>query len=118
MWIETESYIGPCRRQGRERKMRLFDRRRFDGSDRDPSLSALLRQLRSHAQNLRDETQRRRFKLRLAATIGVARRAQANVVAAQLEKLDAAVSEAALAEPRSVAIIEHILDACSAALPA
>lgn len=115
MWIETETYIGPCRRGG-VRKLRLFDRRHANVADRDPSLATLLRQLRAHAQNLSDESARHRFKLRLHATIDVAHRAQANVIAAQLKKMDAALSETALAEPRSLPVIEHLLDAAVAAL--
>ena len=115
MWIETETYIGPCRR-GEVRKLRLFDRRHGNSADRDPSLATLLRQLRAHAQNLSDDKTRHRFKLRLRATVEVAHRAQSNVIAAQLKKLDAAMSEAALADPRSLPVIEHLLDAAVAAL--
>lgn len=116
MWIETDTYIGPCRRGGS--KFRLFDRRRLTGGDRDPSLQALLRQLRANAMDLTDEVKRRRFKLRLAATIGVAERARLPACAAALTRLDQAMSEQALARPGAATIIESMLETAAAAAPA
>jgi hypothetical protein len=97
--------------------MRLFDRRRFNVSDRDPSLPALLRQLRTSAQNLDDDAHRNRFRLRLRATVAMARRQQANATAGHLERLDVSMSDAALADRRNVQAIEQHLDAALAALP-
>lgn len=114
MWIETDHYIGPCRRG--ERKLRLLNRRHADEADRDPSIQALLRQLRANAQDLSDPNHRRRFKLRLSATIALARRVQQNAVALQLVKLDGAMDDRALASPRSVEVIERALQAAVAAL--
>lgn len=118
MWIETDTYIGPCRRTGLARKpFRLFNRRHGDAGDRMPSLPSLLRQLRANAQNLTEELDRRRFRLRLKATIDLARRLQANATAVQLEKLNKAMTDAALMDRRSVPVIETFLEAASAALP-
>lgn len=117
MWIETDTYIGPCRRGDGRRGKRLFDRRRLNASDRDPSLQSLLRQLRTGAQNLDDAAHRNRFRLRLKATIGVARRQQANAAAGHLDRLDVSMTDAALADRRNVQAIERYLDAALAALP-
>ncbi|MDX2235529.1 MAG: hypothetical protein NW200_13615 [Hyphomonadaceae bacterium] len=116
MWIETDQYIGPCRRGG-EKGFRLINRRRFRGGDRTPSIHALFRQLHANAMDLSDPLKRRRFKLRLAATIGVAQRARLHAVAAQLELLDRRMTETALADPRAATAIEQILSAALAALP-
>lgn len=118
MWIESDTYIGPCRRGGAVRTgFRLFNRRRRAAGDRDPSLQALLRQLRANALDLSGDLQRRRFKLRLTATIGVARRAQQNAAAQVLERLDRAMTESALAEARSVTVIEQLIEQAAATLP-
>lgn len=114
MWVDTKSYIGPCRRSGR--KLRLLDRRHGDHTDRDPSLAALMRQLRANAQDLSDPVQRKRFKLRLTATIAVARRVQQNEAALHLAKLDGALDDNALAQPRAAAVIERLLEMASAAI--
>lgn len=114
MWVDTDSYIGPCRRGGR--KLRLLDRRHGDEADRDPSLAALLRQLRANAQDLSDPAQRKRFKLRLSATIAVARRLRQNEAALHLAKLDGALDDSALAGRRAVEIIEHLLRLASGAI--
>ena len=116
MWIETDNYIGPCRRGGK--KLRLLDRRHVDVSDRDPSLASLLRQLRANAQDLSTPVHRKRFKLRLSATIAQARRVQQNAAALQLVKLDGALDERALSNPRSIELIERVLQAAGATLPA
>lgn len=115
MWIETDNYIGPCRRG--DRKLRLLDRRHANAGDRDPSLAALLRQLRANAQDLSDPAQRKRFKLRLSATIALARRIHQNAAALQLVKLDGAMDDRALADRRSVDIIERLLQSASETIP-
>ena len=112
MWIECDTYIGPCRRGGK--KLRLLDRRHGDASGRDPSVLALLRQLRTNAMDLSDPDQRRRFKLRLAATIQLARRTQQNAIAIELTKLDTMVSDRALADRRSGPMIEQSLERAAA----
>ena len=113
MWIDTEDYIGPCRRGGR--KLRLLDRRHGDQAGRDPSLAALMRQLRANALDLSDAVQRVRFKLRLSATIALARRTQQNAAAQHLARLDAAMDDRALRDPRSAEVIERLLEMASAA---
>ena len=115
MWIETDNYIGPCRRG--DKKLRLLDRRHVIATERDPSVPSLLRQLRANAQDLSDPAQRKRFKLRLSATIALARRVQQNAVALQLVKLDGALDDRALADRRSIEVIERLLQAASASLP-
>ncbi len=115
MWIETDNYIGPCRRGGK--KLRLLDRRHVNVADRDPSLQALLRQLRANAQDLSDPAQRKRFKLRLSAAIALARRVQQNAAALQLVKLDGAMDDRALADPRSIEVIERLLQIAGEAVP-
>lgn len=113
MWIETDSYIGPCRRGGGS-KFRLLNRRRLMGGDRDPSLQTLLRQLHSNAMDLTDETKRRRFKLLLAATIGVADRGRLAACAQKLTQLDAAMTDHALQAPGAATVIETFLEAAAA----
>ena len=115
MWIECDTYIGPCRRGGK--KLRLLDRRYVDASDRTPSVAALLRQLRANAMDLSDPNHRRRFKLRLTATIQLARRAQQNAVALELTKLDTIMTDRALADRRSFPVIEQALERAAASLP-
>lgn len=115
MWIETDTYIGPCRRQGR--KLRLFNRRRGDDASRDPSVASLIRQLRANAQDLTDDVKRRRFKLRLTATIGLARQNRFRKTAEILEQLDRQAPEQALTDPRALILIERALTAAAEALP-
>ena len=93
MWIECDTYIGPCRRGGK--KLRLLDRRHGDSGERTPSVAALLRQLRANAMDLSDPNHRRRFKLRLTATIQLAHRSQQNAVAMELTRLDNAMTATA-----------------------
>ncbi len=116
MWIESENYIGPCRRGGRG-GFRLLNRRLRRGGDRDPSIEALFRQLRANAVDLTEARERKRFKLRLAATIGVARRSGMGACAAQLEKLNHVMTDTALADRRSAAVIEQYLATAAATLP-
>ena len=115
MWIECDTYIGPCRRGGK--KLRLLDRRHGDTADRTPSLAALLRQLRANAMDLSDPNHRRRFKLRLTATIQLARRSQQNAMALELTKLDGFATERTLADRRAVQMIEQSLERAAAFLP-
>ena len=115
MWIECDTYIGPCRRGGK--KLRLLDRRHGDTGDRTPSVAALLRQLRANSMDLSDPNHRRRFKLRLIATIQLARRNQQNAAALELSRLDAAMTDQALADRRSTPVIEQALERASAHLP-
>lgn len=116
MWIESENYIGPCRRGGKG-GFRLFNRRLRQGGDRDPSIEALFRQLRANAVDLSEARERKRFKLRLAATIGVARRGRMKACAAHLERLDQIMTDAALSDRRSGAVIEQVLANAAATLP-
>ena len=115
MWIECDTYIGPCRRGGK--KLRLLDRRHGDTGDRTPSLAALLRQLRANAMDLSDPNHRRRFKLRLTATIQLAHRSQQNAVAMELTRLDNAMTDRALADRQSFRAIEQTLERAAAFLP-
>lgn len=115
MWIESENYIGLDRRSGVKR-FRLSERRKAAPEDREYSLAALTRQLRSAAMDLRDARSRRRFKLRLQATIMLAR-AQGNTPAAlELQRLDTTIGEAELGEPRSAAVIDRFLGNVAAML--
>jgi hypothetical protein len=116
MWIETDNYIGPCRRG--LKKLRLIDRRRGVLSERDPSLAALLRQLRASAQDLSTPVHRRRFKLRLVATIAMARRVQQNATALHLVKLDGIMDDRALSNLRSIDVIERALGQAAEAMTA
>ncbi len=115
MWIETDNYIGPCRRG--DKKLRLLDRRHANGADRDPSLAALLRQLRANVQDLSAPIQRKRFKLRLSATIALARRLRQNAAALHLVKLDGAMDDRALADRRAVDVIERLLQSAAETIP-
>lgn len=115
MWIESDTYIGPCRRAGK--KLRLFNRRRADETANDPSIQSLLRQLRSNAQDLTDETKRRRFKLRLRATIDLANRQRLRQTANILSKMDAETPEQSLTDPRAGLIIDRALMAATSSLP-
>lgn len=108
MWIESDTYIGLDRRSG-AKKFRLGERRRVTPEHREYSLSALMRQLRSAAMDLRDSKSRRQFKLRLAATIVVARKRGNNPAAIELQRLDTTISEAELGDARSAAVIERFL---------
>jgi hypothetical protein len=115
MWIETDTYIGPCRRGG-DRKLRLFDRRRWDGGSRDPSLGQLVRQLRAAAQDLTEEDSRRRFRLRLAATIDMAKRQNLEAVADPLARL-LSLTDSALSDSRNATAVEQYLLGAYEALP-
>lgn len=108
MWIESDSYIGLDRRTGLKR-FRLSERRKVTPEDRDFSLAALTRQLRSSAMDLRDVKSRRRFKLRLSATMLQARKLGHTAMALELQRLDTTIAEAELAEPRSAAVIDRFL---------
>lgn len=71
LWIDNESYVGPCRRQRRQR-FRLFNRRaRGDWADA-PSTEKLLRQLRMINLALVEAAEQRRFRLRLQAALNLA----------------------------------------------
>jgi hypothetical protein len=108
MWIESDDYIGLDRRSGVKR-LRLRERRRVEPEEREFSLAALLRQLRAAAMDLRDAKKRRRFKLRLAATIIQARNCGNGPAAIELQRLDTTIAEAELGEPRSAAVIDRFL---------
>lgn len=115
MWIESDDYIGLDRRSGVKR-FRLGERRKLTPEDREYSLAALTRQLRSAAMDLRDGKSRRRFKLRLQATMLLAR-TQGNAPAAlELQRLDTTIGEAELGEPRSAAVIDRFLGNVAAML--
>lgn len=115
MWIETDTYIGPCRRQGG--KGRLLNRRKASLAARDPSLVALVRQLRAASLDLTCPEKRRHFQLLLAATIGVARRTQANAAAVRLEQLQRTLSDRQLAAPGASSLIEPQLQAILGLVP-
>lgn len=117
MWIESDTYIGPCRRGG-GKKLRLLDRRHGDAGDRTPSVASLLRQLRAGAMDLSDPNNRRRFKLRLTATIQLARRTQQNAVAVELSKLDAVMTERAMTDRAAFQVIDQALERAAVHLPA
>lgn len=116
MWIEAETYIGPCRRE--TPRLRLIERRRRSRTAaRAPSLKALLRQLHANAMDLTDHSKRRRFRLLLAATIGAARRTGAAAAAEHLAALERAAPEHLLGDPRIVPAMEAHLAAAFSATP-
>ncbi|MBL8557174.1 MAG: hypothetical protein JNM47_00515 [Hyphomonadaceae bacterium] len=108
MWIESDDYIGLDRRSGVKR-FRLSERRKHAPEDREYSLAALTRQLRSAAMDLRDAKSRRRFKMRLQATMLQARTLGHTGAALELQRLDTTIAEAELGEPRSAAVIDRFL---------
>lgn len=108
MWIESDDYIGLDRRSGLKR-FRLSERRKHAPEDREYSLAALTRQLRSSAMDLRDAKARRRFKLRLQATMIQARTLGHAAAAIELQRLDTTIGENELGEPRSAAVIDRFL---------
>jgi acyl CoA:acetate/3-ketoacid CoA transferase alpha subunit len=108
MWIESDDYIGLDRRTGVKR-FRLTERRRTQPEERDYSLAALVRQLRAAAMDLRDSKSRRRFKMRLQATMHLARVMGHTQAAIELQRLDTTIAEAELGEPRSAAVIDRFL---------
>lgn len=108
MWIESDDYIGLDRRTGLKR-FRLGERRKLTPEDREFSLAALTRQLRSSAMDLREPKSRRRFKLRLQATIVQARKLGHSAAALELQRLDTALGETELGEARSAAVIDRFL---------
>jgi len=108
MWIESDDYIGLDRRTGLKR-FRLGERRKSPPEDREFSLAALTRQLRSAAMDLREPKNRRRFKMRLQATILLARKQGHSAAALELQRLDTTLAENELGEPRSAAVIERFL---------
>ncbi len=115
MWIESDDYIGLDRRSGLKR-FRLGERRKRTPEDREYSLAALTRQMRSAAMDLRDGKSRRRFKLRLQATILLARSMGNAPAALELQRLDTTIGEAELGEPRSAAVIDRFLGNVAAML--
>jgi len=108
MWVESDTYIGLDRRSGVKR-FRLSERRKHAAEEREYSLAALTRQLRTASVDLRDARSRRRFKMRLQATARLAR-AQGHAPAAlELQRLDTTIGEAELGEARSAAILDRLL---------
>jgi hypothetical protein len=108
MWIESDDYIGLDRRTGVKR-FRLGERRKTAPEEREFSLAALTRQLRAAAMDLREPRSRRRFKMRLQATMLQARKLGHTAAALELQRLDTTLGEAELGEPRSSAVIDRFL---------
>lgn len=108
MWIESDDYIGLDRRSGVKR-FRLSERRKHAPEEREYSLAALTRQLRAAAMDLREAKSRRRFKMRLQATMVQARTLGHAEAALELQRLDTTIAEAELGEPRSAAVIDRFL---------
>jgi hypothetical protein len=71
LWIDSPSFVGPCRRGGRD-GLRLFNRRRNAGAGPAPSLKTLIRQLRMADLSHADDLELTRFRLRLAAAANLA----------------------------------------------
>lgn len=107
MWIESDTYIGLDRRGAK--RFRLGERRKVQPEEREFSLAALTRQLRSAAMDLREPKSRRRFKMRLQATMTQARTLGHAAAALELQRLDTTLAEAELGEPRSAAVIDRFL---------
>jgi len=64
---------------------------------------------RAAAMDLRDSKSRRRFKMRLQATMHLARVMGHTQAAIELQRLDTTIAEAELGEPRSAAVIDRFL---------
>lgn len=71
LWIDSPTYVGPCRRSGRG-GMRVFNRRRVGGRGRTPSLATLIRQMRMSDLNYADDQTLVRFRLRFKAAAALA----------------------------------------------
>jgi hypothetical protein len=111
-WIETETYIGPCRRQAGRKK--LFDRRRDNGAAEAPSLAKLVRQLRVINLAFADEATFSQFRLRTIAAHELARAQDNHAAAHALGQLRRAIERGA--DPAALTdVAQHALDAAASA---
>jgi hypothetical protein len=70
-WVETDDYVGLCRREARP-SLRLIERRRVALALDEPSLATLLRRLRMTRLEFANDLEQHRFTLRLEAAAAIA----------------------------------------------
>lgn len=101
LWIDSPTYVGPCRRSGRG-GMRVFNRRRVGGRGRTPSLATLIRQMRMSDLNYADDQTLVRFRLRFKAAAALAaennERACAQYLASLSDRIEAATDPRLLSD--------------------
>jgi hypothetical protein len=93
LWIDSPTYVGPCRRGGRN-QLRLFNRRRDAGAGPAPSLKTLIRQLRMTEISHADDLALARFRLRLTAAAKLAETGGESACAADLARLSSDLATA------------------------
>jgi hypothetical protein len=93
LWIDSPTYVGPCRRGGRI-GLRLLNRRRSEGAGQTPSLKTLVRQLRVADLCHADEEALRHFRLRVSAAARLAARLDDASSAEALARLSASLEAA------------------------
>lgn len=117
-WVDTDSYIGPDRRQRRE--FRLLERRRSNMARPAPSLAVLLRQLSLHTLevHLGDRTTLANCMMRIEAIADLARGRGENGAALWLEALARKIKRTSERRVRAEAsdIIAHHVQCAMAAL--
>jgi hypothetical protein len=107
LWVDNECYVGPCRRQSRQR-FRLFNRRERGDCEEAPSTQKLLRQLTVTNLSLAGAGEQRHFRFRLQAALDLAAARRQHHCRAELalllELYDAASTPREIAEEAAAAI--------------